>query len=265
MVQDIIIRHIKSIYPQEDAQALSAKICAAFDLPPDAAAGTGKSSSKAKPWSHEDSFLITYGDSLIGGNQRPLRNILDFLTGHLQNTVSAVHILPFFPFTSDDGFAVSDYETVRADLGDWSDIAAIGKDFRLMADVVINHASAGHEWFQQFLNDEAPGRDFIKTATAKDDVSAVTRPRPTPLLFAHDTKAGEKLVWCTFGPDQVDLDFLMLPLNIYHSHLYVHLYLIRLFHVLIYILNFLFLIFLFLHLYSKYIFLLFLHLDYNLF
>ena len=207
MVKDIIIRHIKSIYPQEDAQALSAKICAAFDLPPDAAAGTGKSSSKAKPWSHEDSFLITYGDSLIGGNQRPLRNILDFLTGHLQNTVSAVHILPFFPFTSDDGFAVSDYETVRADLGDWSDIAAIGKDFRLMADVVINHASAGHEWFQQFLNDEAPGRDFIKTATAKDDVSAVTRPRPTPLLFAHDTKAGEKLVWCTFGPDQVDLDF----------------------------------------------------------
>ena len=207
MLQDILSRHIEFIYPQEDAQALSANLCAAFNLPPDSQMRHGSAHSKAAPWSQEDSFLITYGDSLVSDDKKPLKNMLAFLTGHLQNTVSGVHILPFFPFTSDDGFAVSDYENVRDDLGAWSDIAAIGEEFRLMSDVVINHASAGHRWFEQFLNDEAPGRDFIKTATAKDDVSAVTRPRPTPLLYAHDTKAGEKLVWCTFGPDQVDLDF----------------------------------------------------------
>ena len=207
MLQDILTRHIEFIYPQEDAQALSANLCDAFNLPPDSQMRHGSAHGKAAPWSQEDSFLITYGDSLVSDDKKPLQNMLAFLTGHLQNTVSGVHILPFFPFTSDDGFAVSDYENVRDDLGAWSDIAAIGKEFRLMSDVVINHASAGHRWFEQFLNDEAPGRDFIKTATAKDDVSAVTRPRPTPLLYAHDTKAGEKLVWCTFGPDQVDLDF----------------------------------------------------------
>jgi len=207
VLQDILTRHIEFIYPQEDAQALSARLCAAFNLPPDSQMHQGAAHGKATPWSQEDSFLITYGDSLVSDDKKPLQNMLAFLTDHLQNTVSGVHILPFFPFTSDDGFAVSDYQNVRDDLGDWSDIAAIGQEFRLMSDVVINHASAGHCWFEQFLNDEAPGRDFIKTAAPQDDISAVTRPRPTPLLYAHDTKAGEKLVWCTFGPDQVDLDF----------------------------------------------------------
>ena len=176
MLLEILTRHIEFIYPQEDAARLGTALCAAFNLPPDSKAAAD--SHREKPWSQEDSFLITYGDSLIADGKRPLQNTLDFLTGNLQNTVSGVHILPFFPFTSDDGFAVSDYENVRADLGDWSDIAAIGKEFRLMSDVVINHASAGHSWFQQFLNDEAPGRDFIKTALPQDDVSAVIRPRP---------------------------------------------------------------------------------------
>ena len=198
MLHDILTRHIELIYPHQDAPTLSASICAAFALPPDAQAGVNSNTTQTPPWSQEDSFLITYGDTLISDDKPPLQNMQEFLTGHLQSTVSGVHILPFFPFTSDDGFAVSDYETVRADLGDWDDIASIGEGFRLMSDVVINHASAGHIWFQQFLNDAAPGRDFIKTATATDDVSAVIRPRPSPLLYAHETKAGVKLVWCTF-------------------------------------------------------------------
>ena len=207
MLREILTRHIEFIYPQEDADALSLKLCAAFGLASNAQAQSENGADKTAPWSQEDSFLITYGDTILSDDKRPLQNTLDFLTGHLKNIVSGVHILPFFPFTSDDGFAVSDYETVRPDLGDWDDIAAIGETFRLMSDVVINHASASHEWFQQFLNDEAPGRDFIKTAAPQDDISAVIRPRPTPLLHAHETAAGEKLIWCTFGPDQVDLDF----------------------------------------------------------
>ena len=208
MLQEILARHIEFIYPDQDASSLVAQFCAAFDLAPDTAMPRNKGGISAVPsWSEDDSFLITYGDTILSDDCRPLQNTLAFLNGHLKNTVSGVHILPFFPFTSDDGFAVSDYDTVRQDLGDWDDIGAIGRGYRLMSDVVINHASAGHRWFQQFLEDKPPGRDFIKTAALDDDISQVTRPRPSPLLYAHETDAGGKWGWCTFGPDQIDLDF----------------------------------------------------------
>ena len=210
MLRETISHHIELIYPAEDAHALSEKICAAFGLAPDTPAPNtpaGMRGAPALPWSEADSFLITYGDTILSDTRCPLLNTLDFLQGHLDGGVNGVHILPFFPFTSDDGFAVSDYENVRPDLGDWDDICQIGENFRLMSDVVINHASADHPWFHQFLKGEAPGSKFIKTADADEDISAVIRPRPSPLLYAHETATGEQLVWCTFGPDQVDLDF----------------------------------------------------------
>lgn len=203
MLHDTLIRHLDLIYPNADTAALAHDIEAAFGLAPDAR----PQSAARDNWSEEDSFLITYGDTILADTAQPLANMLDFLTRHLDGAVNGVHILPFFPFTSDDGFAVSDYESVRPDLGDWDDIAAIGKGVRLMSDVVINHASASHKWFTQFLADQAPGNGFIKTALPDSDIDAVIRPRPSPLLYAHQTAAGEKLVWCTFGPDQVDLDF----------------------------------------------------------
>ncbi len=202
MLQDILTKHIELIYPDLDAPALATRLCAIFNLAPD-----GQAIRRDNLWSQEDSFLITYGDSIVSDDRTPLQNTLHLMKDLLQGAISGVHILPYFPFSSDDGFAVKDYETVRPDLGDWDDIAEIGSQFRLMSDVVINHASAGHDWFQQFLADEAPGRDYIMTATPDDDVAQVTRPRPSPLLVPVQTKAGEKLVWCTFSPDQVDLDF----------------------------------------------------------
>ena len=202
MLQDILTKHIELIYPDLDAPALATRLCAIFNLAPDRQA-----IRRDNLWSQKDSFLITYGDSIVSDDRTPLQNTLHLMKDLLQGAISGVHILPYFPFSSDDGFAVKDYETVRPDLGDWDDIAEIGSQFRLMSDVVINHASAGHDWFQQFLADEAPGRDYIMTATPDDDVAQVTRPRPSPLLMPVQTKAGEKLVWCTFSPDQVDLDF----------------------------------------------------------
>ena len=202
MLQDILTKHIELIYPDLDAPALATRLCELFALAPESQAQW-----RDNLWSQEDSFLITYGDSIVSDDRAPLQNTLHLMKDLLQGAISGIHILPYFPFSSDDGFAVKDYETVRPDLGDWDDIAEIGSQFRLMSDVVINHASAGHNWFQQFLADEAPGRDYIMTATADDDVSQVIRPRPSPLLVPVQTKAGEKLVWCTFSPDQVDLDF----------------------------------------------------------
>ncbi|HCQ82911.1 MAG TPA: alpha-amylase, partial [Rhodobiaceae bacterium] len=124
MLRETISHHIELIYPAGDAHALSEKICAAFGLAPDTPAPNtpaGMRGAPALPWSEADSFLITYGDTILSDTRRPLLNTLDFLQGHLDGVVNGVHILPFFPFTSDDGFAVSDYENVRPDLGDWDD------------------------------------------------------------------------------------------------------------------------------------------------
>ena len=206
MLKHILSQHIEFIYPQADTATLVEKICESFDI---SATTQSKFTPDYRPeyWDENDSFLITYGDTILSDDKLPLQNIHEFLGNYLEDAITGVHILPYFPFTSDDGFAVSDYRAVRPDLGDWEDIQDIAKDYRLMSDVVINHASASHEWFKQFLSDENPGQNYIKTSDPTQDHSLVTRPRPSPLLIPFDTPSGEKHVWCTFGADQVDLDF----------------------------------------------------------
>ena len=130
-----------------------------------------------------------------------------FLDDYLHQSISAVHILPFFPFTSDDGFSVLNYSSVNESVGDWDDIEAIAKNYSLMADLAINHCSARSQWFENFLKDQAPGKDFFTTAKPTDDLSTVVRPRTNPLLRKVQTSSGVKYVWCTFSHDQVDLNF----------------------------------------------------------
>ncbi len=158
-------------------------------------------------WSERDVVLITYGDTLRSPGETPLQTLEHFAHERLADAFSAIHILPFFPFSSDDGFSVVDYREVRAELGDWADVQALAEHFRVGFDLVLNHASAGCEWFRQFLADEAPGRDYFVTADPAQDLSAVVRPRSLPLLTAFDTAGGRRHVWTTFSADQVDLDF----------------------------------------------------------
>jgi len=126
---------------------------------------------------------------------------------YMKGVVNSVHILPFFPFSSDDGFAVIDYKKVNKELGDWDNIKGIADQFKLMADLVINHISSKSEWFQQYINGEEPGCHYFTEASTQDDISPVVRPRSSPLLQRVETSRGEKHVWCTFGFDQVDLNF----------------------------------------------------------
>ena len=118
-----------------------------------------------------------------------------------------MHLLPFFPYSSDDGFSVIDYSSVNESLGDWDDIQSITQDYRVMSDVVINHCSSRSLWFENFIKGEGTGSDFFFTASLEDDVSDVVRPRTSDLLRLTKTKHGEKQVWCTFSHDQVDFDF----------------------------------------------------------
>ena len=118
-----------------------------------------------------------------------------------------MHILPFYPWSSDDGFAVLDYSSVNEALGDWSDISAIAADYQLMADLVVNHCSGRSLWFDNFLKGRSPGKGYFFTASPDDDLSQVVRPRTSPLLREVETSEGTQYVWCTFSHDQVDLDF----------------------------------------------------------
>ena len=170
-------------------------------------------------WDQNDVVLITYGDSIIepseasneGMLKPPLQSLQHFLHRYCKSTVNHVHILPFFPYSSDDGFSVIDYSIVNQALGDWRDVESIADEFGLMADLVINHCSARSVWFENFIKQSGPGKDYFytieKDQIIEGDLDLVTRPRTSPLLRETSTQDGEKQVWCTFSHDQVDFDF----------------------------------------------------------
>ena len=202
----IVAPFLSRIYPDLDTEILGSKVVEAF-WP----AGRNRRKIPRKPgnslWSERDALLITYGNSILDGAHKPLDLLNDFLLSHMKGVVDGVHVLPFFPFTSDDGFAVTDYRKVNPELGDWADIRRIGGAFHLMSDMVLNHVSSQSPWFNAYRQGQAPFDKFFFEASPEDDLSAVVRPRTTPLLQEVETAEGAKHVWCTFSHDQVDLNF----------------------------------------------------------
>ncbi|WP_238365397.1 sugar phosphorylase [Mesobacterium pallidum] len=197
---------LRKIYPETDCDILATQVIDAFW--PE---GKHRRKRPRTPgnnlWSQKDAVVITYGDTLMDGAHKPLDVLLDFLLTHLKGVVNGVHILPFFPFTSDDGFAVTDYTKVNSSLGEWSDIERIGQQFHLMSDLVLNHVSSQGVWFNAYRQGQPPYDKFFFEASPTDDLSEVVRPRTTPLLQEVETSNGTRHVWCTFSHDQIDLDF----------------------------------------------------------
>lgn len=163
--------------------------------------------ARAERWSEQDVILITYGHSIQSSGEIPLQTLGDFLRAHLQDTINNVHILPFFPYSSDDGFSVIDYRQVNPDWGSWEDISAIARDFDLMMDLVINHCSRENLWFVDYIANREPYSEYFIEVDPATDVSVVTRPRNTPLLTPVHTHRGVRHVWATFSEDQIDLNF----------------------------------------------------------
>ncbi|UQB42398.1 sugar phosphorylase [Thiomicrospira microaerophila] len=160
-------------------------------------------------WTQQDVVLISYGDSLLNSDtsDAPLKVLQQFLNTQVKDVINTLHILPFFPYSSDDGFSVIDYVKVDPDLGDWSDVAAISQGYRLMVDLVINHISRESLWFTDYKADVAPFNQFFIEMPRDADVSQVVRPRNSPLLVPAYTHRGRKYVWATFSADQIDLNF----------------------------------------------------------
>jgi sucrose phosphorylase len=197
---------VHSIYPDVDADILASQIIEAFW--PDAGNRRKRSHVRGNNmWSERDALVITYGNSFVDGAHKPLDLLHDFLLRYLDGWIDCVHILPFFPFTSDDGFAVSDFRAVNPQLGDWADINRIADRFKLMSDLVLNHVSSQGRWFNDYRQGHAPFDRFFFEASPDDDLSMVVRPRTTPLLQEVETVNGTRHVWCTFSHDQIDVDF----------------------------------------------------------
>lgn len=158
-------------------------------------------------WDQSTACMITYGDTFLRDDEKPLHTLKHFLDEHCDDAVNAVHILPFFPYSSDDGFAVMDFSSVNESLGEWDDIQDIAGKYQLMSDLVINHCSSRSAWFENFIRGEGPGHDYFFTEDPEVDLSEVVRPRTSPLLRKTETPVGTQHVWCTFSHDQVDFDF----------------------------------------------------------
>ncbi len=165
-------------------------------------------SKKETYFSQEDVVLITYGDSLKKDGEAPLATLHGFANQYLKGAISNVHFLPFFPYSSDDGFSIMDFFEIDPELGAWKELAVIGQDFELMFDYVVNHYSSKGQWFQNYLEGKEGFEEFAMEIDPATDLSMVTRPRSLPLLSEYKKKNAQTVhLWTTFSADQIDFNF----------------------------------------------------------
>jgi len=195
-------RLLKRIYGEEKGQAGFARILPLIEAFPK------QTKKRSSFFSEKDIILITYGDTLRRPGEAPLKTFHSFTGTHLKEIVSCIHFLPFFPFSSDDGFSVMDFFSIDPLLGSWDDLNPIGKDFRLMFDYVVNHFSSKGKWFENYLKGRRGFEDFAISVDPSLDLSKVTRPRSLPLLTEYRKHDGERVsLWTTFSEDQIDFNF----------------------------------------------------------
>ena len=166
-----------------------------------------KNSKKKKSISEKTTLVICYGDSVYSEKNKSIRVFKNFFQKRLGKNFNIVHFLPFYPSSSDSGFAVKDHYKIDSKLGNWFDIKSFSKKSDIMADMVINHSSARGLWFKNFLKAKRPGKDYFLTVDSKFNTSKVVRPRDHKLLKKIDIFNKTDYLWRTFSPDQLDLNF----------------------------------------------------------
>ena len=157
--------------------------------------------------------LVTYVDRLAGD----LDGLGAVLRGPLAGAFGGVHLLPFFPPIdgADAGFDPIDHTSVDPRLGDWPDVAALGDDFEVMADLIVNHVSCHSDQFRDWV-EKGPASTFDGMFLTRDmvfpggattaELDAVFRPRPRPPFTTYDVAGVPTEVWTTFTPEQIDID-----------------------------------------------------------
>jgi glucosylglycerate phosphorylase len=166
---------------------------------------------ETEPLSEKNVYLITYGDSIFEEGKPTLETLHQFLKEKVGDVITDVHLLPMFPYTSDDGFSVVDYRQIHPKLGSWDQIDKFASEYRLMFDFVANHISKSSEWFQQYLKDDPKYEHYFIPKDPSFDTSRVIRPRTTPLFHEYQGANGTKTAWTTFSEDQIDVNFRHFP------------------------------------------------------
>ncbi len=198
------LRDLRQLYGDAQASAIAERIGGLLKK----YAGTARTDASKWHLTERDVLLITYGDTLTQKSTPPLQVLQRFHEEYLRGVFNLVHVLPFHPYSSDDGFSVIDYFSVRKDLGSWQDVESLADECRVMADAVINHISSKSDWFARYLAGDPDYSGFFVECQPDDDLSEVVRPRTSPLLTRFEDSQGQtRHIWTTFSADQVDLNF----------------------------------------------------------
>ena len=164
-------------------------------------------SRRIEPLTEASACLITYADAVRRPGETPLHTLDEVLRRTVGHAISGVHLLPMYPWTSDDGFAVVDHREINPAVGTWADVSDLCGDYAVMFDFVANHVSSRSTWFQGYLGSDPRFADFFIERDPDFDTSRVVRPRTTPLFHRFPRLQGPPAeVWTTFGPDQVDVN-----------------------------------------------------------
>ncbi|MEA3332092.1 MAG: alpha-amylase family glycosyl hydrolase, partial [Pseudomonadota bacterium] len=163
-------------------------------------------------FTEKDMVLITYGDMITGQGSTPLATLHDFVNTYNLGAINTLHILPFFPYSSDRGFSVVKFKSVDRRLGNWTDILNMAANYDLMFDGVLNHCSAKSRMFKEFLRGNPLFKNFFISYESPDELtpeqrSKIFRPRTSDILTKFDTIEGPRYVWTTFSADQIDINF----------------------------------------------------------
>ena len=169
-----------------------------------------KPSDPSKRFSEKHTILITYPDQFQSSNESHLKSLNRFLNEDLEGLISHVHILPFYPWTSDDGFSPTDYKEVDPDYGTWKDIEEIPQD--KMFDCIFNHISSESPLFKKALSGDKKSmamfhlysQDEYQEKSFQENITKVVRPRTSPLFHEYKFQDENKYVWTTFSKDQID-------------------------------------------------------------
>ncbi|MCT2872370.1 sucrose phosphorylase [Limosilactobacillus fermentum] len=161
-------------------------------------------------------MLITYSDSLA----KNIKETHEVLNEYIGSAIGGVHLLPFFPSTGDRGFAPYDYTVVDPAFGNWADVEALGEEYYLMFDFMINHISKKSVMYQDFKknHDDSKYNDFFirwekfwaaagSDRPTKEDVDLIyKRKDKAPMQEIKFDNGSVEHLWNTFGEEQIDIN-----------------------------------------------------------
>ena len=189
-------------------------------------------------WYKEVCMYVVYPDAI----KLPKKSSFEALTEHLDYIkelgCNTVHILPFFPSPMiDKGFDISDYYSLREDLGNIDEIRKFTKKandlkIKVFMDLVLNHISDQHEWFlkaeegdekyQNYFSVTRTKPKYIKTVHKNSAVWAVYELEGGEIVEANiafpescgplphwkEGKSGKIWYYHTYYPQQIDVNWL---------------------------------------------------------